>query len=150
MTAIFKHGYNATFANGVEESYWGGSVIYPWSAWATPGTLSVVSSNAGDTGSVIITGLDSSFEILEETVAMNGTTPVVTTGTFARINNMYYNTSGSSNAGNVTASLGATVVGYITAGFGSAQMAQYTVPAGYTAYMVEGAITSGQIGRAHV
>ena len=32
MTAIFKHGYNATFANGVEESYWGGSVIYPWSA----------------------------------------------------------------------------------------------------------------------
>lgn len=144
MSSVFKHGYNPTFANGTEESFWGGSVIYPWEAWATPGTLSVVSSNAGDTGSVTITGLNPSFEILQETVAITGTTPVVTTGTFARINNMYYNTSGTPNAGNITASCNGTVVGYIATGFGTAQMAQYTVPAGYTAYVMQGTANIGK------
>lgn len=144
MSSIFKHGYNPTFVNGTEESFWGGSVTYPWSAWDTPGTLSIVSSSGSDTGSVTITGLDSNFDVVTETVSMSGLTPVVTTNTFARINSMYYNTSGSPNAGDVTASRGATVVGYITAGFGTAQMAQYTVPAGYTAYVMQGTANIGK------
>lgn len=142
-SAVFKHGFNSSFQNGVEESFWGGSTLYPWTAWDTPGVLSLVSS-AGDTGTVTIDGLDNNFEIITETKALNGTNAVVTDSSFVRINNMYYNTSATANSGNITASRNSTVIGYIPAGFGTAQMAQYTVPAGYTAYVMQGVANIGK------
>lgn len=143
MSYVFKTGYNSNFANNTEESYWGDSTIYPWSAWNTPGTLSVVSSDS-DTGDILIQGVDENFEFVEETVTLTGTTPVVTSATFARINYMHYMSATGTNAGYLTASRGGTVVGYVDVGFGVAQMAQYTVPAGYTAYIMQGTANIGK------
>ena len=141
-TQVFKHGFNPNCQNSVRESIWGGSEIYYWSAWNTTGTLSLVSS-AADTGDVTIIGLDTNFNVQTDTVTLTGTTPVVTTTTWARINDMYY-TDGTENAGDITATRGASVVGYIPATYGSAQMAQYTVPAGYTGFLFQGLANIGK------
>ena len=117
-TSVFKAGYNPTIG-ATEESLWGASVIYPWSSWGAGGTLSCVSADAGDTGQLQITGLRTSdWTQITETVTLTGTTPVVTSNSFIRINNLHYG-DGSTNAGAISVNRGATTVGYIIAGLRS-------------------------------
>lgn len=144
MEGLFKAGYNQTFANGAEESFWSHSELYPWSAWATPGTLSVVSDSASDTGTVTIIGLNSStWQTQTETITLTGTTPVVTSLSYVRLNYMHYNGS-SPNAGEIHANRNGTCIGHIAPGAGIAQGAQYTIPAGYTGYMMQGTANIGK------
>ena len=143
-SSLFKAGYNPSIANNNEESLWTYSELYPWDSWATGNVLSVVSTDSADTGYVDITGLRSSdWAQITETVTMTGTTPVVTSNSFIRLNNLHY-TGGAPNAGDITASVNGDVVGYIETEFGQAQMAQYTVPAGYTAYLQQGQANMGK------
>lgn len=144
MIGVFKAGYNSAFANGTEESFWSHSELYPWSAWATPGTLSIVSGSASDTGTVTITGLNSTtWQTQTETVTLTGTTPVVTSLSYVRLNSMLY-TGSSTNVGEIHANRNGTCIGHISPGTGVAQGAQYTVPAGYTAYMMQGTANIGK------
>ena len=145
MSGLFKTGVNSAFANGSEESFWSHSVIYPWSGWGAGGTLSCYSASASDTGSLIITGLNSTtWATQTETITLNGTTPVVTTGSFIRINSVRYNSSSTSNAGEIHLERNGTTVGHISPDNGVAQNAQYTVPAGYTAYVMQGTANIGK------
>ena len=142
---VFKSGYNPSIANNTEESIWGHSVIYPWASWSTGGTLSCVSTSASDTGILHITGLRASdWTQITETITMTGTTPAVTTNSFIRINTVFYNGSTSTNVGEIDINRNGTTVGYITAGEGNSQSAQYTVPAGYTAYILTGQASIGK------
>ncbi len=100
---------------------------------ATAANLSVVSTSASDTNTVFITGLDSNFNLLSESLTLTGTTPAISANSYLRINGLYYNNS--SNVGTITASVSAVVYGQINAGVGQTQMAQYTVPRGYTFYL---------------
>lgn len=144
MSGVFKAGYNGSCQNNVEESIWSHSELYPWSAWATPGTLSCASTNSGDTGTLTIIGLNSTtWETQIETITLNGLTPVITTKQFARLNFAHY-TSSTPNAGEIHISRNDTVVGHIEIGAGVAQGTQYTVPAGYTAYVMQGTANIGK------
>lgn len=149
-SSVFVHGYNSAFANGAEESFWGNSSLYPWSTWdsytGTGTTLDLVSSNAGDTQTILLDGLDENFEPLQESVTLTGVTPVTTTGTFMRMNTMYITAGSSTNAGTITAvpTGTATVVEQINPNLGAAQNAQYTIPAGYTGYVMQGAAQIGK------
>ena len=143
MTQVFKHGYNPSFQNAVEESFWDGSVIYPWSAWSSTGTLSVVSTSGSDTGDLTIYGLDTDYAIQQETITLTGTTPVVTLNNWARVHEMSY-TDGTPNVGTISATRGATVISTMLAGFGRTQQAQYTVPAGHTAFLFSGQANMGK------
>jgi hypothetical protein len=108
----------------------GGNYPFP----ATAGTISCVSASASDTAvTMVIYGLDANFLPVTATVTLNGTTPVVTTQSFLRINRV---TTVAGNAvGNVTFTRGATVIAQVNAGIGQTQMSVYTVPAGYTFYL---------------
>lgn len=142
---VFKAGYNPSIANNTEESLWTHSVIYPWDGWGAGGTLSCVSTSASDTGTLTIVGLRSSdWTQITENVTLTGTSPVVTSNSFIRINSAYYNKSTGPNVGEIDMNRNGTAVGTIGAGFGSAQMAQYTVPAGYTAYLLNGTANLGK------
>lgn len=142
---VFKSGYNGDIANNTEESLWGHSVIYPWASWNAGGTLSCTSTSASDTGVLHITGLRASdWTEITETLTMTGTSPVVTTNSFIRINSVFYNGSTSTNVGEIDINRNGTTVGYISAGAGNAVMAQYTVPAGYTAYILTGNANIGK------
>lgn len=96
--------------------------------------LSFVSTSASDTAvSILIVGLDENYEIVQEVVALNGTTPVVTTGSFFRINDLI--TASGNAVGDVTASYGGTVYAKILAGRGRNQASVFTVPVNHSFYL---------------
>jgi hypothetical protein len=135
-----------------EESVWpdGGQVPHP----TTESQLTIVSTDANDDGSpagtgartVFIEGLDENYEVVSETVTMNGTTGVTTTNSYMYVNKFYVVTvgSGGANAGDITAKVGATLYDIIATGYNNRTTAHYCVPAGYTGYLVEGVFTAGQ------
>jgi len=135
IVSIF--GYSAAVGSTAQGPLWegltlsGGNYVYPSSA----APLVLVSDSATDntTRSVVINGLDANYNILQETIALNGTTNVTTTNSFLRINSMEM--LNSTNTGNITASISSTVYAKIAAGVGQTQMSIYTVPAGYSFYL---------------
>jgi hypothetical protein len=96
--------------------------------------LSIVSDSASDTAvSILVSGVDENYAQVSETVALNGTTPVVTTNKFFRINDLI--TVAGNAVGNVTASHGGTVYAKILATYGRNQASVFTVPAGHSFYL---------------
>lgn len=149
---VNKFGYNPSIGNISYETIWETGNNYPWQSSAV--TVDVVSDNANDdvagTGArtLRIQGLDSSFALAEETVDMDGTTTVTTTQTFLRVFRMSVETAGTSgnNEGNITATYtgGSDVAATITSGNGQTLMCLYTIPAGYTGYLLSMNISSGK------
>jgi len=118
----------------------GTSFVTPWEVAAdyvvpaSASTMTMVSTSASDTAvSVLIQGLDSDYNQIQEVLVTNGTTGVTTTKSYLRINKMIQ-VMGIA-VGNITLSVGATVYGQITAGVGTSQMAQYTVPNNCSFYL---------------
>ena len=153
--AEFKFGFNPAVGTS-EESVWdaGGVYAYPGSA----STMTVSSSSANDaadgTGArtVVIAGLDANYAEASETITLNGQTAVTTIKSYIRMFRARVLTAGSggTNAGNinigtgtVTSGVPANLYARISAGEGQTLMTIYTVPAGYTAYMQQGTISSG-------
>lgn len=148
-TAVTVFGYNADVDTS-EESVWpdGGTVPHPTVA----SVLDIVSTDAADaaagTGArtVFIEGLDGDYNVVSETVTLNGTTNVSTVEEYLYINQFYVVTAGSggANAGTITAKLSTTLYDLIAIGYNQRTTAHYCVPADYTGYMVTGVITTGQ------
>jgi len=145
---VSKFGYNPTVGSGNYESIWEGSNAYPW--MSTDDQLEVLSSDTDDTSAgtgartVELQGLDSSWNVLTETVTMNGTSAVTTTGSFLRIFRARVVTAGSSgrNEGTITirdqdtSTTRALITNGATDGNGQTLMAVYTIPAGKTGYII--------------
>jgi len=118
---------------------------YPGSA----STMLLYSSSASDTAvSVLISGLDASYNNLSETkVLTNGTTGVTTANSYLRINTI--TVTGSNNAvGTLYLSNAGKTTTYaqITAGNGKNQAMIYTVPNGYTFYLTRVNAYTNQVG----
>jgi hypothetical protein len=140
-TPVYINGYNPTVGSS-KETVMPSSVAgrYPFPASAV--TLDIVSNDADDTvagtgaQTVTVTGLDTNYAEISETVDMDGTTPVTTIALFLRVNDFRVTTAGTtgSNEGNITLKSGATFLGQINfdsgLGEGISQTAVYTVPAG--------------------
>jgi hypothetical protein len=133
-TPINLFGYNAVVGTDYE-TLWNVGGKYPINA--TEGTLSVVSSAAGDSSKrVLIQGVDGEFKAVSQVVtldATDATTPVVSTVEFMRVNQAIL--LDGENAGNITVTRGASTLGYIAIGEGISQACQYTVPEGYSLYI---------------
>jgi hypothetical protein len=144
-----KTGYIGTgFSNG--DTIWDDGSPYPWSSLATAQTLYLKSStnNATDRGAaVLVTGLDSNYLPISEIVTLDGTnstTAVATTKQYLRVITIERD-NGTINEGDITATVtsgSGTVVSVMPAGFGRSHVGIYTVPAGYTAYLVKGSLSS--------
>ena len=109
----------------------GGTYTYPSSA----GVVVLLSaSGATDAGLIVqVNGLDSSYNLLSESVTLNGSGTATTTNSFFRINGMFV-TNGV-NAGIITGKIATVLYAQINAGAGQTQMSLYTVPKGYTFYL---------------
>jgi hypothetical protein len=97
-----------------------------------------LSGTAGDTAKITIVGLDSSYNVISETVTLNGATPVATVKQYLRVNSMSVTVGSATNpAGAVyLKDVGGTITyAQINAGIGRTQAAIYTVPAGFTYYL---------------
>ena len=99
-----------------------------------PGTVTVT-SNAADTGDLVIEGLDDSYNLATETLSLAGTS-VTGTQTFHRINRAYYS-DGTPNQNDITILVGGTIVTRVDAGYGQTLQAFYTIPAGKTGYLLQ-------------
>jgi len=111
---------------------WELSTEYPYLSAAQ--NLTLVSTSASDLNKiVIIQGLDSNYNPINETIVLGGLTSVTTTKAFFRINAMA--AGDGAIVGNVTASYSGVVYAQITDGVGRTQMAQFTVPAGHSFYL---------------
>jgi hypothetical protein len=154
--ALFKFGINGDVGTSVE-TVWaqGGTYVYPTAATV----MKISSSSANDaapsgTGArtISIAGLDANYNEISETVTLNGQTEVNTVNSYLRIFNMFVVTAGSgetavgtiyAGTGTVTSGVPATVYGMIAIGANQTQMAFWTVPAGYTLYLMGTFYSSG-------
>jgi hypothetical protein len=148
-SAVTIFGYNGDL-DQTEESIWpdGGTVPHP----TTAAVLDIVSTSTADdaagTGArtVFIEGLDNNYNVISETVILDGTTVVETVNSYLYVNQFYVATAGTGgvNAGEITAKVGATLYDLIAVGYNQRTTAHYCVPAGYTAYLTEAVLTAGQ------
>lgn len=132
------YGLNADIDVGTED-VWpnGGDFVPPASA----AVVNFVSSDAADasagTGArtIKVYGLDANYAEIEETLTLNGTTPVPTARTYIMVNKVTVETAGTGgvNAGTLTgtsAASGTPVIINIPIGRGQSANAVYMVPAG--------------------
>ena len=131
-----KFGYNGDVDIGgnVIMASFGGT----WSPLTSASTLTIVSTDVNDTSggsganSIVIYGIDGSYDEQTEIVVLNGTTNVVTTSTWLGINRaaIYLAGTGMSNAGdiNITATTGGTYQAQIPTEKGTTQQLIFHVP----------------------
>lgn len=142
-SVVNKFGTNGDIDSGsVPEDVWDGGGIYTGFPDSAAETVTVTSDAGSDaaagTGarSIRITGLDSSYAALSETIALGATS----TGVFRRVHTatVFAAGSGEVNAGTITVKHSTTTADVfltITPGRNQSNVAAYTVPAGYTAYL---------------
>jgi len=114
------------------------NTLYPWSAFDTPGVLTIPAVNAGDNGDgVRVFGLDENYNLIEEDFTLSSTGIVTGSLTFARVYRAYYYDD-TTNAGDINIQRNGTTVARITAGKGQTLMSVYTIPANYIGYVSQG------------
>jgi len=134
------YGYGAAITTSTIPA-WENATAYTFPASATTMNLvSTVNTGGDKTGTtVLIQGLDSTYSVISETLTLNGTTVVVTTKSYLRINSISISsiTGGANPTGVITLKdlTNTTTYAQIAAGFGRSQMSIYTVPAGYSLYL---------------
>lgn len=137
---VHKFGAVPTLSINTTGTVWDkNDTIYPWSVWnAGANTITVSSSNASDVGkSVVVVGLDSNYDILQEEIELTTQTGNASSNNFVRVHRSYMG-NGDTNVGTISIKNGTTDVALITTGFGQTLMAIYTIPRNYTGYLYQG------------
>lgn len=143
-TAVFRSAYSTVITTGQNYAVWNRTANYTFPASASVMTIS--SSATGDVGQVVlVTGLDASYNQIQETLALNGQTAVSSTKSFFRVNDMLVLTDSPTGSiyfgtGTVTAGVPANVYGFIYAGDNQQLGGWYTVPAGHSLYIQGGSV----------
>lgn len=165
--SVSKFGTNTSVGTAPEYIWEQGN---GWFYLPVATTLEVASSSVNDVmtsgsgaWSIVIEGLDANYNEIEETVELNGQTPVLTTLEFLYVNRVYIGTvlpglqaagSDEVNQGDIyvaddstawTAGVpvtSASIQAKILVEHGQTQQCIYTVPAGYTAYVVSGYVVT--------
>jgi len=128
---------------------WEGSGLYPWNTYTGTGAKLYIKSVTNDAKiqgkSITINGLDSNYDIIEETVTLHPTdttTAVSTSINFYRINKIYLsgnNTNSLPHDYNLEVRYGSssgTLLSLFLAPWGRGQNCIYTVPRGYEAFVL--------------
>lgn len=145
-TAIFRSAHTESVTSTVS-TLWPNGTLYSFPASAS--TMTVYSTSTLDTTqSVLVEGLNALYESISEVVALNGQTGTATTNSYLRINTMLVITDSpvgniSIGTGGATAGVPVNTYGYIAATTSTTAAAVYTVPAGYTLYIVAGSLGAG-------
>ncbi len=140
---VHKFGAVPSMSTNTTGTVWDiGDTIYPWSAWATAGTITIDRADAGDANKqVTVVGLDANYNALTETITLTNATGNTSTQTFIRVFRAFV-VDGTTNVGLISIKRNSTVVAAIIAGKGQTLMSVYTVPAGHTAYLLKGTCTA--------
>ena len=131
---LFKFGFNADIDDSTED-IWDVGGVYTYQSSALAMT---VTSDAGATDNgvqVTVQGLDASYNEVSEAVTLAGLGTATTTQTYLRVFRVFV--SGSQEpTNNINITNGGTTYARISTGENQSLMALWTVPAGYTAYLL--------------
>lgn len=137
--STYKFGRNADVDAAEDVISQGGNLFVPTAAGAT----TIVSAAAGDAAAgaglatVEVTGVDANWDLITETVALSGVTPVTLTNQFLRVFRMAAVTAGTTGsaasvaAGIITVAIGGTTACQIPLGSTTSQHAAISIPRGY-------------------
>ena len=137
-TQVNVFGYSDTIANTYCISWENSPLDYVYLNTAQSLSVNSTSTSDNSNAKILITGLDSNWAPLSEVVTLNGTAVVTTTNAFLRVNSMAMTQPGTgqnTNLGTITAYYGTTQLAKIAAQIGRSQMSQYSVANGYTLYV---------------
>jgi hypothetical protein len=137
--SVYKFGFNPLIQDS-EETIWdvGGIYAYPSSAVKMTAT-STDGANDEDV-QVTIQGLDANYNQLSETVTLDGTGVAETSGFFLRVFRAFIEGS-QEPSGTINITNASTTYARITLGENQTLMCVWTVPAGYTAYLLQKDVT---------
>lgn len=135
---LLKFGYNPLI-NEIEETVWeaGGLYVYPSSALILTAT-----SSAGATDSAVaitVQGLDANYNEISENIVLSGAGAATTTQSFFRVNRAFV-TGSKALTGTVSFANGGTTYATVNSD-NQTLMSLWTVPAGYTAYILQTDVT---------
>ena len=137
---VFKFGYNSDIDNAIED-VWdvGGIYTYQSSALAMTATSG---GGATDNGvEVTIQGLDANHDEVSEVVTLAGSGSATTSATYLRVFRAFV--SGSQEpTDDIDITNGGTIYARIHEDEHQTLMALWTVPAGYTAYLLQADVTA--------
>lgn len=115
---------------------------YPWSAFNTAGVLTIPAVNVSDNGKTVkIYGLDENYNPITEDFTVSSSATTTGLKTFKRVYRAYITNGSAANVGDINVQRGGTTVLRITAGKAQTLMAIYTIPNGYTGYLLKGVMT---------
>jgi hypothetical protein len=145
--SIHKFGAVPAMSQGQSGTIWDiNDTPYPWSAFNTPGILTISTTTSNGTLSslddgvtVHVLGLDENFEEVEDTFTISGNSATGTVS-FKRVYRAYID-GADANQTQIRVSRDTTEVLRINIGKSQTLMALYTVPAGKTAYLIQGTST---------
>jgi hypothetical protein len=143
-TRAAAFGHNpAVNSSNTPSDLWSGGGLYPWPSAAVSLELQGgVNDTAAGTGAraVLVSGLDTNYQLQTETVVPNGTNWVPLTKQFLRINSAVITSAGAdrtSTAGiTIRRVVGSTVQAVIPANKSMTRQSAFTVPAGQTLVVV--------------
>ncbi len=137
---LFKFGFNGDINNSTED-IWDVGGVYTYQSSALAMT---VTSDAGATDNgvqVTVQGLDASYNEVSEAVTLAGSGTATTTQTYLRVFRAFV--SGSQEpTNNINVTNGGTTYARISTGENQSLMTLWTVPAGYTAYLLQTDVTA--------
>lgn len=136
---IHKFGAVPSMSTNTTGTIWDvADTLYPWNAFNSGSTLTIAANVADNGVSVTIYGLDPNFLEIEETVTISAGA-ATTTKSFIRV---YRAFASAPNTYNIDIKVSSTTVARITAGLAQTLMSVYTVPAGYTGYLMKGTMSA--------
>lgn len=149
--ALLKFGTRTTVSAGTSSTIWEGNT-HRYVYMSTAQQLKVSSSSVLDTAlgtgarTLVIYGLNSTYDEINEIITLNGTSIVTTNNSFIRVYRAFVYTSGTlyTNAGKITIYNNAVTAeqAVINAGDGQTLMSIWTVPRCKTAFIVKGSAST--------
>ena len=136
FSGIHKYGLNTAVGSSDFETIWDGNNTYTYPSSAGTATATSSDTSSDNTGTVKIFGLDSNYDLAEETLTIGGSAG---TTSFIRVFRalMVSANTGNTNVGTITITVSSTTVAQIRAGYGQTLMCVYTIPRKYNAYLMQ-------------
>lgn len=138
FSAVGTFGYNDSVSTSFETvSSVGGVYSYPTTA--TTATVTSSDTASDDTGTVLVSGLDSNYDLASEILTIGGGAGSVS---FIRVFSarMITANTGNANVGNLTVTVDSKTVAYVPATYGSSLSAIYTIPRNKRGWIVSASI----------
>ena len=136
---LHKFGFNPLINNS-EETIWNVGGIYAYPSSAAKMTATSTDGANDEDVQVTIQGLDADYNQLSETVTLNGSGTQETNSFFLRVFRAFIEGS-QEPSGTINITNTGTTYARITLGENQTLMCVWTVPAGYTAYLLQKDVT---------